>query len=520
MRIINRRLQLMINVSMFCRVSSDNRIIAEKKRFKMAAKERTLSSVAFSSSSFVSLLLSVLLIPGVHCIPEIVGWRAESSHWSEVTDGGHTTIYANMVYRVRLYGRDLWSSGSLTFTPKVSRAGQRCDDMRTTKVFRVSTETADTAVADIELPLQRDEYLDGSEGFYFCLKVNALSTGNESALEEQGNIFIHQGNASHLHIRTKEYQRYMLPLWLQIIIIAILLVLSGLFSGLNLGLMSLDKTELDIMINSGTPNEKRYAKAIKPLRKRGNFLLCTILLGNVLVNNTLAILLDDLTGSGISAIVGATLAIVIFGEIIPQAVCSRHGLAVGARTKYFTMFFMILTFPLSYPISKLLDCILGEEIGYVYNRDRLRELLRLTEQEMDLVKDEMNIITGALELSKKTVKDIMTKLEDIIMVEYSSILDFDTINYVMTHGYTRIPVYEKDRSNIVALLNIKDLAFIDPDDRTPLKTIIKFYDHPVNKVFEDTKLDVMLQDFKKGLFDVATDSFSMKLLYFYPHYAT
>ena len=61
-----------------------------------------------------------------------------------------------------------------------------------------------------------------------------------------------------------------------------------------------------------------------PVRKHGNFLLCSILLGNVLVNNSLTILLDSLLdGGGAIAVVFATLAIVIFGEIIPQAICSR-----------------------------------------------------------------------------------------------------------------------------------------------------------------------------------------------------
>jgi metal transporter CNNM len=56
-----------------------------------------------------------------------------------------------------------------------------------------------------------------------------------------------------------------------------------------------------------------------PIRGMGNFLLCSILLGNVLVNNTLTITLDTLTGGGgIVAVIGATLSIVIFGEIIPQ----------------------------------------------------------------------------------------------------------------------------------------------------------------------------------------------------------
>lgn len=60
-----------------------------------------------------------------------------------------------------------------------------------------------------------------------------------------------------------------------------------------------------------------------------------------------------------------------------QALCSRHGLCVGAKTIYLTKMTMLITFPLSYPISKLLDVLLGEEIGNVYNRERLKELVKV-----------------------------------------------------------------------------------------------------------------------------------------------
>uniref|UniRef100_A0A287CXN3 Metal transporter n=1 Tax=Ictidomys tridecemlineatus TaxID=43179 RepID=A0A287CXN3_ICTTR len=289
-----------------------------------------------------------------------------------------------------------------------------------------------------------------------------------------------------------------LPLWLHIVLVLVLLVLSGIFSGLNLGLMALDPMELRIVQNCGTEKEKRYARKIEPIRRKGNYLLCSLLLGNVLVNTSLTILLDNLIGSGIMAVASSTIGIVIFGEILPQALCSRHGLAVGANTIVLTKIFMLLTFPLSFPISKLLDFFLGQEIRTVYNREKLMEMLKVTEPYNDLVKEELNMIQGALELRTKTVEDIMTQLQDCFMIRNDAILDFNTMSEIMESGYTRIPVYEDEQSNIVDILYVKDLAFVDPDDCTPLKTITRFYNHPVHFVFHDTKLDAMLEEFKKG----------------------
>ncbi|RVE66227.1 hypothetical protein OJAV_G00123970 [Oryzias javanicus] len=295
-----------------------------------------------------------------------------------------------------------------------------------------------------------------------------------------------------------EEKKSLLPLWLQVILICGLLVLSGMFSGLNLGLMALDPMELRIVQSCGTDKEKRYARKIEPIRSKGNYLLCSLLLGNVLVNTTLTILLDDLIGSGLGAVVASTIGIVIFGEIVPQALCSRHGLAVGANTIMVTKFFMLLTFPLSFPISKLLDVLLGQEIGTVYNREKLVEMLKVTEPYNDLDKEELNMIQGALELRSKTVEDVMTPLANCFMIQADAVLDFNTMSEIMESGYTRIPVFDEERSNIVDILYVKDLAFVDPDDSTNLKTITKFYNHPVHFVFHDTKLDAMLEEFKKG----------------------
>src|SRR5437762_7798 len=79
---------------------------------------------------------------------------------------------------------------------------------------------------------------------------------------------------------------------------------------------------------------------------------------------------------------------------------------------------MVLTAPLSWPISKLLDVVLGEEVGSVYNKERLLELIRMSKDQGGELQNcqEVQIVTGALELSKKRVRDVMTNIGEVYMV--------------------------------------------------------------------------------------------------------
>ncbi|XP_048061058.1 metal transporter CNNM2a isoform X2 [Chanodichthys erythropterus] len=465
------------------------------------------------SLTVIFLIVSSCLISSVDGkdAPEetvIIGLRLEDTDEVSFMDGGILRVSERSRVRLRVYGQNInnetWSK--LAFTehssssapaesqsPGDAPASHPCGIRSSDIIILPNVEVNRKTSGIIELEVKPLRKTEKSKLYYLCIATT--TPGAQDSWSENTWIY-HDGHDT--KVLVVEEKKFLLPFWLQVIFIAMLLCLSGMFSGLNLGLMALDPMELRIVQNCGTEKEKNYAKKIEPVRSQGNYLLCSLLLGNVLVNTTLTILLDDIAGSGLIAVVVSTIGIVIFGEIVPQAICSRHGLAVGANTIFLTKFFMILTFPASYPVSKLLDHVLGQEIGTVYNREKLLEMLRVTDPYNDLVKEELNIIQGALELRTKTVEDVMTPLRDCFMIAGDAILDFNTMSEIMESGYTRIPVYEGERCHIVDLLFVKDLAFVDPDDCTPLKTITKFYSHPLHFVFNDTKLDAMLEEFKKG----------------------
>ncbi|XP_041826954.1 metal transporter CNNM4 isoform X1 [Melanotaenia boesemani] len=445
---------------------------------------------------------------------QVLGMRLERSDKPASTnDDGVIQVTEESTVQLRFYGVQLHSGAwtQIRFTEVADGGGVEEEEGEEEAVAAARggsgmMDTPDRTCVDFTKDIIVGSYLNvSSRGTSGVLSVHIKPLRKSElqkeyalcTLSEDGVRWVLLGDSDG-RVLVVEEKKSLLPMWLQVILICCLLVLSGMFSGLNLGLMALDPMELRIVQSCGTEKEKKYARKIEPIRRKGNYLLCSLLLGNVLVNTTLTILLDDLIGSGLGAVVASTIGIVIFGEIVPQALCSRHGLAVGANTIMLTKFFMLLTFPLSFPVSKLLDFLLGQEIGTVYNREKLVEMLKVTEPYNDLDKEELNMIQGALELRNKTVEDVMTPLANCFMIHADAVLDFNTMSEIMESGYTRIPVYDDERSNIVDILYVKDLAFVDPDDCTTLKTITKFYNHPVHFVFHDTKLDAMLEEFKKG----------------------
>lgn len=135
-------------------------------------------------------------------------------------------------------------------------------------------------------------------------------------------------------------------------------------------------------------------------------------------------------------------------RIIPQALCTRFGLAIGAHLAWLVRILMLVLFPIAYPISKLLDCILGHEHGTFYRRAELKELVNLHGQTTNvtdeaLTDDEIAVIRGALEMSHKTVRDSMTPLDAVFMLDSRAVLDEHVLAQVA--ACTLLPPPSSDR---------------------------------------------------------------------------
>lgn len=280
--------------------------------------------------------------------------------------------------------------------------------------------------------------------------------------------------------------------------IVLLICLTASFSGLTLGLMGLDNIGLEIVMKSGKPKEQRYAKKIYPVRKRGNLLLCTLILGNVMANTLLSILMDSLT-NGLLAFFISTGIIVIAGEIVPQAVCSRYALAIGAHMVWLVWIFIVLLFPIAWPISLLLNAILGREIGPIYSREELKTLMDIHKRNRhgDLTDDETVIIEGALDFSQKTAKEIMTPIDKVFALDIERNLDLNTLREILESGHSRIPVYEGDKKNIVSILLVKELLLLNIEAAPPLRKVVELYGRVPQRVFDDDKLPYLLHMFKR-----------------------
>lgn len=267
-----------------------------------------------------------------------------------------------------------------------------------------------------------------------------------------------------------------------------LLGMSALFSGSTLGLMSLSPFELKRKMKLGDSRARRIYR----VRRRGNLLLVTLLLGNVASISATSIFLESLIPGFLAGVV-ATILITIFGEIAPQAVFSRFAMTMGASTAWFIEIVMFVMYPVAAPLAYILDLALGEELPTIYSRKELVNILQEHGKHLEIRSDEERIARGALTFGEKQIEEVMTPRSMVKGIEQDQVLDGVTVADLMKSGHSRFPVYDDSLDHVTGMLYTNQL--LDPANHNqPAKDVA---DHVVHFVNEGATLDHALNAFIK-----------------------
>ncbi len=287
--------------------------------------------------------------------------------------------------------------------------------------------------------------------------------------------------------------------------------------------MSLDTMEMEIKSRSGTPEEKKYAAVLIPIITRHHLLLATLMLWNACATEAMPIFLAALVPEYVAIIISVTLVLFV-GEIIPASILTGpKQLMIVANLAPLVYLVLAIFYPIAYPISLVLDYIIGHSGMTIYNRTEISTMMRLHREEgvkrathhknkgkngkgnhyeavdKDAMyeEEEVEIITGALKFREMFVSEVMTPSDKVYMISAHEQLSYKLIYEIFKSGYSRIPVYDQDRNDVVGLILAKDLIFVDPEDCTPVQGFLSLFGRKPGVVWHDSKLGETLTMFKQ-----------------------
>jgi metal transporter CNNM len=272
--------------------------------------------------------------------------------------------------------------------------------------------------------------------------------------------------------------------------VILLVMASAVCSGLNIAVMSLDMGELRRKAKLGN----RAANRVLPLRRNTHLTLASILLTNVAAVSATSLVLDQRLDGWAAGLI-STLLIVVFGEVIPQALFAKNPLAWASLFAPLLRAMAIVTYVISKPLQLLLDQLFPRQRSKLQSRQELGLLIteHLSNDSSELDEDEVEIMRGALQLSEKRVRDIMTDIRHTYWMTPDTELDGAKIDEIKEKGFSRIPVFNTKLTKCYGLLLMKDMVDIDFDEHTYKPEEIPL--HPTQLVGSMTALDTMFRKF-------------------------
>ncbi len=279
---------------------------------------------------------------------------------------------------------------------------------------------------------------------------------------------------------------------------------SAIFSGLNLAFFSLTRLRLEIEAELSPTNG---AKNVLSMRKDSNFLLTTILWGNVGINVLLTLLSDSIM-TGVVSFAFSTVIITFFGEIIPQAYFSRNALRMASLLSPVLKFYQILLFPVAKPCALMLDSWLGKESVQFFSEKNIKLFIRKHIEDYDseigdvegrgainfLSLDDKTVIEEGEDIIPASIINLKSENSRLIFPAYSNQLNDPFIQQINRSGEKWI-IFTNEKDEPVLALDAD--GFIRSEVFEHHSNGIEKYCHkPLLVTDKNTNLEVLLKDLK------------------------
>ncbi|CAK66596.1 unnamed protein product (macronuclear) [Paramecium tetraurelia] len=297
----------------------------------------------------------------------------------------------------------------------------------------------------------------------------------------------------------RTYSPSEIEFWICLFIAATLICLAAICSGMTVGYLSVDELQLEIYKEQGTLEQQRQANIILPIIKQHHMLLCTLLIGNAFCMESLPIFFDKVVPPAFAVLI-SVIFIIFAGEIIPQALCTGpKQLIIAEKLTPLVKILMILFWPISYPLAKILDSYFGEHGSTRFQKNELKALIELHGIQKHatggFTQAEINMITSTIDLRDKTVEQAMIPIKDVYSVNKNNELNRETLARIASSGYSYVTIYENQKENIIGTIRSKQLIDMELTKRkiSELDNLVR----PVLFIQNDTSLFEMLMIFKQ-----------------------
>ena len=299
---------------------------------------------------------------------------------------------------------------------------------------------------------------------------------------------------------------------MQIMVVILLLILSGLFSSAETSLTTVNIYKMKAMAEEGD----RRARTVLQLLENPGKMLSTILIGNNIVNisasSMMTVLVTKMFGSAAVGIATGvlTVLILIFGEITPKNLATVYSKPFALFYAYPIRILSVILTPVIWLLDKLCTFIYWllrvdiKNAGKQMTESELRTIVNVSHEDGVIEGEEKDMITNVVDFGDSIAKDVMIPRADMTMTSVEDSYD-DVVKLFMEEQYSRLPVYEENKENVIGILYMKDLFFYRETKKTEPETMfdIRRVMREPYYIYEYQKTSGILEELRKESMSIA-----------------